>query len=173
MKSKLSRCWRSRLGLFLRFCGRSSLRCCRWWWGWRRTLPDTRACGRSLPCCWWISCRCCWCSHHMNSDRDSDRHFLTPKQRLNPVLSCPVKKKQNIRFTWTCFVYDEMCLLIITILTKNKYSQYSFSNRVIFIYFIKHIFIFSSVLISLVHKTTNVAWATNWNKIHLNGLHLD
>ncbi len=32
----------------------------------------------------------------MNSDRDFDRHFLMPKQRLSPVLSCPVKKK-NIR----------------------------------------------------------------------------
>lgn len=82
----------------LRFCGRNFLHYCRWWWGLRNTLPDTRACGRSLQCCWWISCRYCWYSRHMNSDHDSDHHFLMPKQRLSPVPSCPVKHK------WTYFV---------------------------------------------------------------------
>lgn len=103
----------------LRFCGRNFLHYCRWWWGLRNTLPDTRVFGRSLPCCWWISCRCCWYSRHMNSDHDSDHHFLMPKQRLSPVPSCPVKHK------WTYFVKCVIGDILKRLFTIHLLQEYS------------------------------------------------
>ena len=75
----------------LQSCGRSSPRCCRWWWAWTSTPPGTTACVRSRPCWRWRWCRWSWCNHRRSNGLCCARRCLKPRRKWSLGPSSPDK----------------------------------------------------------------------------------